>query len=947
MFAWVRCHGRFFRGEVPGVRTENFLVAAGAARVIFGPPRRTDAELFMNAEQSRLDDDRDRKAYWRRWGPYLSERQWGTVREDYSATGEAWDYFPHDHARSRVYRWGEDGILGISDNHQRLCFAFAFWNGRDPILKERMFGLTGSEGNHGEDVKEYYFYLDSTPTHSYSKGLYKYPQAAFPYEALIQENHRRGKDQLEFELLDTGVFDDNRYFDVFVEYAKENADDVLVRVSVTNRGPEPAELHLLPTLWFRNTWDFVEGGARPSLRLDSNPGDQGSPTVVRAGHPTLGTMLLVAEPPQEVLFTDNETNFQRIFGSPNSSAFQKDGIERFLLHGENGAVNPAHTGTKTALHYRRTLAAGETWTVKLRLMKADAMPDPGASLQTSFDATFANRLHEADEFYGALAPDALDEETRSIQRQAFAGMLWNKQFYHYVVERWLNGDPTEPPPPAARLTGRNSDWRHLFNDDVLSLPDTWEFPWFASWDLAFHTLPLALIDPEFAKRQLMLLTREWYMHPNGQLPAYEWAFGDVNPPVHAWGAWRVYTIERKARGGAPDAGDRMFLERVFQKLLMNFTWWVNRKDAQDRNIFQGGFLGLDNIGVFDRSQPLPTGGTLEQSDATSWMAMYALNLLKIALELALYNPVYEDIASKFFEHFLSIAHAMSSPGGGSLPLWNDEDGLFYDHIRLADGGTLPLKIHSMVSLIPLFAVEVIESDLLKRLPGFGRRFDWFMKNRPELTGNISQHCQEKRGGKLMLSIVNGDMLRKILRKMLDENEFLSPYGIRSVSKYHEHNPYELNIGGTTYRVDYNPGESRSGLFGGNSNWRGPIWMPVNYLLIESLQKFHYYFGDEYKVECPVGSGQMLTLWEVAAEISRRLLGIFRRDPATGRRPVFGPYEKFQRDPEWNPYPFFHEYFHADEGRGCGASHQTGWTGLIAKLLQQTGEYDELGTPPQP
>ncbi len=898
----------------------------------------------MNAEQSRLEEDRERESYWRRWGPYLSERQWGTVREDYSATGEAWDYFPHDHARSRAYRWGEDGILGISDNHQRLCFALALWNGRDPILKERMFGLTGTEGNHGEDVKEYYFYLDSTPTHSYLKGLYKYPHAPFPYEQLIEVNKRRGRDQLEYELLDTGVFDENRYFDVLVEYAKDDPEDVLIRLSVTNRGPDPAPLHLLPTVWFRNTWAFGETkDERPSLRLVSRPGDMESAALLRAEHPTLGHMLLAAEPPEAVLFTDNETNFRRIFNAPDSTPFQKDGIERFLIHGEAGAINPEHTGTKAALHYQRTLEPGETWVVKMRLIKSDAVRDKHISLDAPFDETFALREKEADDFYETLAPDTMDRDTTSVQRQAFAGMLWNKQFYNYVVERWLDGDPGQPPPPSARKGGRNHDWRHLFNDDVLSLPDTWEFPWFASWDLAFHTLPLALIDPEFAKRQLMLLTREWYMHPNGQLPAYEWAFGDVNPPVHAWGAWRVYTIERKARGGAPDAGDRQFLERVFQKLLMNFTWWVNRKDANDRNIFQGGFLGLDNIGVFDRSQPLPTGGYLEQSDATSWMAMYALNLLKIALELAQYNPVYEDIASKFFEHFLSIANAMSAPGGGESPLWNEEEGLFFDRIHMADGSGLPLKIHSMVSLIPLFAVEVIEADLLERLPGFGRRFRWFMENRPELTGNISRHANEARGGTVMFSIVGEKKLRKILHKMLDENEFLSPYGIRSISKYHEAHPYELNVDGNTYRVDYNPGESMSGLFGGNSNWRGPIWMPVNYLLIESLQKFHYYFGDEYKVECPTGSGNMMTLWEVAAEISRRLANIFRLDPQTGRRPVFGPYEKFQTDPHWNAYPFFHEYFHADEGRGCGASHQTGWTGLIAKLLQQTGEYDELDT----
>ena len=886
-----------------------------------------------NAELTRLEEDRRHEGHWRRWGPYLSERQWGTVREDYSATGEAWDYFPHDQARSRAYRWGEDGILGISDNHQRLCFALALWNERDPILKERIFGLAGGEGNHGEDTKEYYFYLDSTPTHSYLRGLYKYPQAAYPYQRLLDENRRAGLHAPEYELLDTGVFDENRYFDVFVEYAKAAPDDLCIRITAINRGPDPAPLHLLPTLWFRNTWDFGLAGGNPVLQREENTLSGFS--AVRARHDTLGETVLVGS--GEWLFTNNETNAQRVFGSPNATPFQKDGIGRFVVNGEQGAINPAQTGTKAALHRREVVPPGGTFEIKLRL-SADAGLK---SLGEDFDAVFATRRREADEFYADLAPDSLDADARSVQRQAFAGMMWNKQFYHYVVERWLDGDPGQPAPPQQRLSGRNHDWRHLFNDDILSLPDTWEFPWFASWDLAFHCLPLALADPEFAKRQLVLLTREWYMHPNGQLPAYEWAFGDVNPPVHAWAAWRVYTIERKARGGGADAGDRQFLERVFQKLLLNFTWWVNRKDESGRNIFQGGFLGLDNIGVFDRSQPLPTGGYLEQSDGTSWMAMYALNLLKISLELAQYNPVYEDIASKFFEHSLSIAHAMNAPRGNAASLWDEEDGLFYDRIHLPDGQEVPLKIHSMVSLIPLFAVEVIDTDLLDRLPGFAKRFWWFVENRPGLAESISHHCWQERGGKLMLSIVDEHKLRRVLSRMLDENEFLGPYGVRSLSRYHETNPYVFEAGGTTRTVDYNPGESMTGLFGGNSNWRGPVWMPVNYLLIESLQKFHHYLGDEYKVECPTGSGQMMTLWEVAAEISRRLIGIFQRDESTGRRPVFGPYEKFQSDPHWNPYPLFHEYFHADEGRGCGASHQTGWTGLVAKLLQQTGEYGLL------
>ena len=886
----------------------------------------------MNAEQTRLQEEHDRKAYWWRWGPYLSARQWGTVREDYSATGEAWDYFPHDHARSRAYRWGEDGLLGISDNHQRLCFSLALWNEKDPILKERAFGLTGSEGNHGEDVKEYYFYVDATPSHSYLKGNYKYPQAAFPYEDLLRTNANRGKQKMEYELLDTGIFNENRYFDVTVEYAKASPDDILIRLTAVNRGPDPAPLHLLPTLWFRNTWDFNPGEKRPSISLSTTD----DATCLHADHPTLGEHMLFAWK-TEAWFTDNETNYQRIFNSPNQAPYQKDGIDRRLVHGEEGAINPANTGTKAALHYQRTLQPGETWTVDLRLVSAQQLPTDGVSVSgKAFNGVFDARIKEADEFYNDLAPDSLDADAKSIQRQAFAGMLWNKQFYNYVVERWLDGDPDQPSPPSSRLNGRNHEWRHLFSEDILSMPDNWEFPWFASWDLAFHCLPIALVDPDFAKKQLMLLTREWYMHPNGQLPAYEWAFGDVNPPVHAWSAWRVYTIERKARGGGLDTGDRMFLERVFQKLLLNFTWWVNQKDTQNHDIFQGGFLGLDNIGVFDRSQSLPDGDYLEQSDGTSWMAMYALNLLKIALELAQYNHVYEDIASKFFEHFLSISHAMND--AKSTPLWDEEDGLFYDHIHFPDGRSMPLKIHSFVSLIPIFAVEVIETELLGKLPGFNKRFQWFMENRQNLTQSVSRHCQEERGGKLMLSVVDEEKLRRMLGRILNEDEFLSPYGIRSVSKYHEQHPYVLDMDGSTRRVDYNPGESESELFGGNSNWRGPIWMPVNYLLIESLQKFDYYFGDEFKVECPVGSGTMMTLWEVSLELSRRLTGIYRKDPDTGHRAVFGPYEKFQEDPNWNVTPFFHEYFDGDTGRGCGASHQTGWTGLIAKLLQQTGEY---------
>ncbi len=905
----------------------------------------------MNAEQLRLEEDRLRQKHWRRWGPYLSERQWGTVREDYSANGEAWDYFPHDHARSRTYRWGEDGLLGISDNHQRLCFALALWNGRDSILKERAFGLTGTEGNHGEDVKEYYFYLDATPSHSWLRGLYKYPQRAFPYAELLSVNRQRGREEGEFELLDTGVFDDNRYFDVFVTYAKVDDDDLLIEIQAANRGPAAAPLHLLPTLWFRNTWSFDNAGeGRPLLRLEGGGKDEIA--RIQATHPTLRSMTLLAEAGGEPFFCENETNNERLFGCASNTPYPKDGIGRRVVQGERSAVNPAHTGTKAAVHYSRTVGPGETWTVRLRLALAGSAgcKDPVRALGSDYEAMLEQRRTEADEFYGNLAPAALNAEQRNVQRQALAGMIWCKQFYHYDVERWLEGDPGQPPPPPERKRGRNHDWRHLFNDDILSLPDTWEFPWFASWDLAFHTLPLALVDAEFAKRQLMLLTREWYMHPNGQLPAYEWAFGDVNPPVHAWAAWRVFTMERRARGGS---GDIRFLERVFQKLLLNFTWWVNRKDAQDRNIFQGGFLGLDNIGVFDRSQPLPTGGYLEQSDATSWMAMYALNLLKISLELAQHNPVYEDIASKFFEHFLGIATAIGRApaprqnGAEETPqddgsLWDETDGLFYDRIHLPDGSRLTLRVHSMVSLIPLFAVEVIDAELLDRLPDFRRRFNWFMENRPGMTGNVSLHSREReeRSGKLLLSIVGERRLRRILEKMLDEEEFLSPYGVRSVSKFHERSPYVLPLAGACHRVDYNPGESTTSLFGGNSNWRGPIWMPVNYLLIESLQKFHYYLGDGFKVECPTGSGRWLTLWQVAAELSRRLERIFLPVEPGGKRPVFGEYSKFQNDPHWRDLIFFHEYFHADTGAGKGANHQTGWTGLIAKLLQQTGDYPD-------
>jgi hypothetical protein len=876
----------------------------------------------MTAETERLEESRRRTKHWKRWGPYLSERAWGTVREDYSAYGTAWDYFPHDHARSRAYRWNEDGLAGICDRHQQICFAVALWNGRDPILKERLFGLTGSEGNHGEDVKEYYFYLDSTPTHSYMKYLYKYPQREFPYGQLVEENRKRDKRTPEFELIDTGVFNDDRYFDVFVEYAKADVEDIMIKITVANRGPEEASLNLLPTIWFRNTWSWQQNGtAKPSLC-------EAKPDVVELSHTKLGKRWLYCDGKPELLFTENNTNTQRLFNFTNGSGYVKDGINDYVVNGRKQAVNPDRVGTKAAANYQLTIAAGATATVRLRFTNKDRLKNAFAD----FDATFAKRIKEADEFYQTVIPKHLSDDAGLVMRQSLAGVLWSKQFYHYVVEQWLDGDPNAPKPPAERVRGRNREWKHLYNADVISMPDKWEYPWYAAWDLAFHCVPLALVDSEFAKEQLLLMLREWYMHPNGQLPAYEWAFGDVNPPVHAWAAWRVYKIEKKRRG----VGDTVFLKRVFQKLLLNFTWWVNRKDADGMNIFQGGFLGLDNIGVFDRSAPLPTGGHIAQSDGTSWMAMYALNLLAIAMELAKEDPSYEDVASKFWEHFLHIARAMNNRGDDEIRLWDDQDGFFYDVLHLPEGQPFPMKVRSMVGLIPLFAVETLEPELLERLPDFKHRMEWFIANRSDLTQNVA--CMRTPGNaeRRLLSIVNQDQLRRVLRFMLDENEFLSPYGVRAISRFHKDKPYMLQVNGTSHRVDYEPAESSTGLFGGNSNWRGPIWFPLNYLLVESLQKFHYYLGDDFKVECPVGSGQMMTLWEVAEEISKRLSRIFLLD-ADQRRPVFGPVEKFQSDPNWRELIPFHEYFHGDDGSGVGASHQTGWTALVAKLLQQSGE----------
>ncbi|MBI2682204.1 MAG: glucosidase [Acidobacteriales bacterium] len=881
-------------------------------------------------ESQRLRESSDRISHWKRWGPYVAERAWGTVREDYSANGTAWDYFPHDHARSRAYRWNEDGLAGICDRHQHICFALALWNGKDPILKERLFGLTGSEGNHGEDVKEYYFYLDSTPTHSYMKYLYKYPQAAFPYAELLEENRRRAKNEGEYELIDTGVFADNRYFDVLVEYAKAAAEDILIEITVANRGPEEAYLDLLPTIWFRNTWSWDHAAPRPSLRKAE--GQSGLRDFIELNDLYYGERYLYSQERCQFLFTENETNAERLFGGKNAQPYVKDAFHEFIIHGKTDAVNPERKGTKAAARFSMTLKPGEERKFRLRFTNELWSDDDKDPLGKDFSAVFAARKAEADEFYATVIPATLTADGKNVMRQALAGMLWSKQYYHYEAERWLEGDPAQPAPPKGRDQGRNSDWPHMYNADVLSMPDKWEYPWFAAWDLAFHCISLALVDSDFAKEQLMLMVREWYMHPNGQIPAYEWAFGDVNPPVHAWASLRVYQIEKKRFG----KGDRAFLEKVFHKLMLNFTWWVNRKDTEGNNIFEGGFLGLDNIGVFDRSRPLPTGGFIEQSDGTSWMAMYCLNLLAIALELASENPAYEDVASKFWEHFLYIADAMNHRGADGTSLWDEEDGFFYDVLHLTDGHHIPLKVRSMVGLIPLYAVETLDNALLDRLPGFKRRMEWFIKNRPELTKNIA--CMKTQGARerRLMSIVNPDQLRRVLKIMLDENEFLSPYGIRAISRRHKDDPYRFQVHGEEFRVDYEPGESSTGLFGGNSNWRGPIWMPVNYLLIESLQRFDYYLGPDFRVECPTGSGNMMTLWEVAKELSQRLSMLFLRDRG-GRRPVNGDHTLLQNDPHWQDLVLFYEYFHGDTGRGVGASHQTGWTGVVAKLLQQSGD----------
>lgn len=870
----------------------------------------------MNAEQQRLKENQD--DIWYRWGPYLSDRQWGTVREDYSEGGNAWEYLPHDQARSRAYRWGEDGLGGICDRQGELCFALALWNGKDPILKERLFGLTNSQGNHGEDVKEYYFYLDNTPTHSYQRWLYKYPQQAFPYDQLVAENARRSKEEPEFELLDTGIFEGDRYFDIEVEYAKAGPEDICIRIHATNRSGESASLEILPTLWFRNTWSWQ--GAQPRVGL-AKVGNS-----IRATRKTDGTAWLFCDAPSEFLFTQNETNLQRLYGGTNAVPHVKDAFHDYVIAQKTQAVNPDQTGTKAAARYALAIEAGQTATVQLRLTNQHS--------ETPFDASFAQtfiqRQQEADEFYDAITP-GLTEDRRRIQRQAFAGLLWSKQFYDYDVRNWLVGDSAEPTPPSAHTNGRNVDWWTLCAQEVISMPDTWEYPWFAAWDLTFHCVTFAVIDAEFAKQQLLLLTRDRYMHPSGQLPAYEWAFGDVNPPVQAWAAWRIYQIGQKYTG----QGDKAFLERMFHRLLLYFTWWVNRKDPRGQNLFQGGFLGLDNIGVFDRSKPLPTGGYLEQADGTAWMGLFALNMLEIALELAREDATYSDMVVKFFEHFLYIANAINRVGQNQVPLWDEEDGFYYDALHLADGESALMKVRSMVGLTPLFAIETLESEFLETIPGLKDQIEWFLQNRPELAGCIASIEVPGKGNRRLLSFTGPEALRRILKRLLDETEFLSPYGIRSVSRYHKDHPFVYDWQGTKYQVDYEPAESTTGLFGGNSNWRGPIWFPLNYLLIESLQKFYHYLGSDFKVECPIGSGTMLDLWEVSIYLEERLISIFLRQD--GQRPVYGGTAKFQQDPHWRDHILFYEYFHGDNGAGIGASHQTGWTALVAKLIQQTND----------
>lgn len=869
----------------------------------------------MTAEKKRLIEDQQKKKDWRKFGPYLSERQWGTVREDYSADGNAWNYVTHDHARSKAYRWGEEGIGGISDSQQHLCFALAFWNGNDPILKERLFGVSNPEGNHGEDCKECYYYLDSTPTHSYMKMLYKYPINRFPYQELVEENRRRGKGDQEFELIDTGIFNKNEYFDIFIDYAKDDVDDILIKITAYNRSSQRAQLHILPTLWFRNTWSWSDKERAVLKKVEEG--------LVQANRNSKASpYFLFAEEETYLLFCENETNTGRLYNFPTQGTF-KDGINDFVVDHKLSAINPHKSGTKAAFHYKKNMGGNEHVEIRLRL-SSKLHDEPFQDFSTIFE----KRTAEADEFYADIQRPIKDADERNIQRQAFAGMLWSKQFYYFDVDKWLHGDPGQPPPPKERMKIRNHEWKHLNNADIISMPDKWEYPWYAAWDLAFHCIPFAMIDPEFAKKQLLLLTKEWYMHPNGQLPAYEWSFSDVNPPVHGWAAWRVYKIDGRLQG----KHDRAFLEEIFHKLLLNFTWWINKKDNNGNNIFQGGFLGMDNIGVFDRSATLPNGAFIEQSDGTSWMAMFTLNMLRMSLELAKENPTYQSLATKFFEHFLYIAGAMANVENDGIDLWDEEDKFFYDVLHTADNKRVRMKVRSMVGLIPLFAVEVLDQEIFDSMPDFTLRLQWFLKNRPDLAKLISRWNEKGKGERHLLSLLRGSRMKSLLTRMLDEQEFLSPYGIRALSKFHETNPYTLGLNGTSFCVQYVPGESDTGMFGGNSNWRGPIWYPVNFLLIESLQRFYHYYGDDFKIEHPTGSGNMLTLKQIAQDLSARLVAKFKRDPQ-GNRPVFGNDRKHQEDPNFKDYLLFYEYFHGDSGKGLGASHQTGWTGLVAKLIQ--------------
>ena len=892
----------------------------------------------MSAEEQRLKQTRIGEVDWYKWGPYISERQWGTVREDYSSDGNAWNYFPHDHARSRAYRWGEDGLGGITDNHNLLCFAVALWNGKDPIIKERLFGLTNSEGNHGEDVKEYYFYLDSTPTHSYMKYLYKYPQAEFPYDDLVETNRNRNRDELEYELLDTGIFDDDRYFDVFVEYAKADAEDVLIQISIANRGPEAAPIHILPTLWFRNTWSWSVGGAKPALTKIEGTGN----SVVHAHindtllNQYISDYYFYYDGVAPLLFTENETNHQRLSGTLNASPFVKDGINNAIVHGQQDAVNPSDVGTKVSPHYDITIGAGETKVIRLRLSKQapDQIGDPFSAY---FDQQFAARLQEADEFYATVIPPAVqaDHDRANVMRQALAGMMWTKQYFYYDVDQWLRERNVTPwSSPGDRKDVRNSDWFHMYNDDIVSMPDKWEYPWYAAWDLAFHVIPISLIDPDFAKDQLLLMLREDYLHPNGQIPAYEWNFGDVNPPVHAFAAWEIYTRDRERNNGV---GDTEFLKYAFSKLLINFTWWINRKDEGGNNLFQGGFLGLDNISVFDRSSALPTGGHLEQADGTAWMAFFSQRMFQIAIELALHDPIYEDLAIKFFEHTMWIAGAMDRIGDHQDELWDEEDGFFYDVLRLPNGNSTRLKVRSLVGLLSLMAVAVFPREAFEKLPRLKERAQLFIMRHPELTQNTHLPIKPGERNRLMLSILNEDKLRRVLSRMLDESEFLSDYGIRSLSRHHLENPYYYHHEGQEFKVGYVPGDSTSGMFGGNSNWRGPIWMPVNLLLIRSLLQLYSYYGDAFTIEYPTGSGEHLSLFAVTQQISERIVSIFLKDES-GRRPVYGGAEKFQTDPHWRDLILFYEYFNGDSGAGIGASHQTGWTGCVARIIQALGYF---------